>query len=104
MARFDVYVNPDAAGRTLIPYLLDVQNDHVRGLQTRVMVPLWHASMVPTPVTDLNPSLEIADQRLIMDTAALSAVPLKYLKDIAGNLATHQLSIQNALDVLFGSY
>lgn len=46
MARFDVYVNPDAAGRTLIPYLLDVQNDHVRGLQTRVMVPLWHASMV----------------------------------------------------------
>lgn len=56
-------------------------------------------------MTDLNPSLEIADQRLIMDTAALGAVPLKSLKeDVVGNLATHQLSIQNALDVLFGSY
>ncbi len=104
MVRFDVYANPDTAGRRLIPYLLDVQNDHVRGLQTRVMVPLWNSSMLPMPVSDLNPAFEVAGQRVIMDTAALGAVPLSALKGSVGNLGLNQLRIQNALDVLFGSY
>lgn len=37
MARFDVYANPDLVERKLIPYFLDVQSDHVKGLLTRVM-------------------------------------------------------------------
>ena len=40
MARFDVYANPDAAERKHTPYLLDVQNDYIDALATRVVIPL----------------------------------------------------------------
>lgn len=102
MARFDVYANPDPAEHKRIPYLLDIQNDHIRGLQTRVMVPLWHSVKLPTPATDLNPEFEVAGQRVILDTAALGAIPLSALKGVVDNLGSQQLTIQNALDTLFG--
>ena len=40
MAQFDVYLNPNAATRKIIPYLLDVQADLLDTLSTRVVVPL----------------------------------------------------------------
>ncbi len=104
MARFDVYANPDPAERKVIPYLLDIQNDHLKGLQTRVMVPLWHAAKVPTPATGLNPEFEVAGQRIILDTAAVGAIPLAALRGVVDNLGSQQLTIQNALDTLFGGY
>lgn len=104
MARFDVYANPDPAERKILPYLLDVQNDHIKGLQTRIMVPLWHSGMLPTPVSDLNPEFDVAGRRVILDTAAMAAIPLAALKSVVDNLGSQQLTIQNALDTLFGAY
>ena len=40
MARYDVYPNPEASERKHTPYLLDVQNDYIDALTTRVVVPL----------------------------------------------------------------
>ena len=40
MARFDVYANPDSAERRFTPFFLDVQNDYISGLETRVVIPL----------------------------------------------------------------
>lgn len=104
MARFDVYANPDLVERKLIPYFLDVQSDHVKGLLTRVVVPLWDSAMLLTPAKDLNPEFEVAGHRVTMDTPALGAVPIKALKGAMGNLGAQQLEIQNALDALFGGY
>jgi len=104
VARFDVYVNPDATERKRIPYFLDVQNDPIKGLHTRVMVPLWSSSILSKPAAELNPQFEVAGQRVIMDVAALGAVPLAALKNAVDNLGHHQLAIQNALDALFGAY
>lgn len=44
MARFDVYANPDNASRALISFFLDVQSDHIAGLQTRVDADRWRAT------------------------------------------------------------
>ena len=104
MARFDVYANPDRDERKVIPYFLDVQNDHLKGFQTRVMVPLWDSAMIATRTADLNPELEVKGQRVVMDTPALGAVPLTTIKQAVDNLGPQQLMIQNALDTLFGSY
>lgn len=104
MARFDVYANPDTVERKLIPFFLDVQNNHVKGLQTRVVVPLWKSGMLPIPVENLNPQLEVAGQQVVMDTPAIGAVPIAALRKAMENLASQQLSIQDALDTLFGSY
>jgi toxin CcdB len=104
MTRFDVYMNPDSAEKKLIPFYLDVQNDHVQGLQTRVVVPLWKAGLLQVLAEDLNPEFEIAGQRVVMDTPAIGAVPGAALRRTVDNLGAHQLVIQNALDTLFGSY
>jgi len=104
MARFDVYANPDAKERKLIPFFLDVQNDHIMGFQTRVMVPLWDAAVLPALTADLNPDFQVKGQRVVMDTPALGAVPVAAFKRAVDNLGSQQLAIQNALDTLFGSY
>ena len=40
MARFDVHANPVAAERKHTPYFMDVQNDCIHHIATRVVVPL----------------------------------------------------------------
>ena len=39
MARFDVYANPVVAERKHTPYFLDVQNDYIDHIATRVVCP-----------------------------------------------------------------
>ncbi|HSO45267.1 MAG TPA: CcdB family protein, partial [Rhodoferax sp.] len=95
MARFDVYANPDASERALIPFLLDVQNDYIQGLQTRVVVPLWDGDALLPRAADLNPEFEVAGRRVAMDTPALGAIPVALLRQTVGNLVSQQIAIQN---------
>ncbi|MDE2413855.1 MAG: CcdB family protein [Comamonadaceae bacterium] len=104
MARFDVYANPDPEEQARIPFFLDIQSDFVQGLQTRIVVPLWAEGLMTQRAQDLHPTLEVNGQRVVMETAALGAVPDSFLRRKVGNLAAQQLDIQNAMDLLFGSY
>nr|WP_319563934.1 CcdB family protein [uncultured Rhodoferax sp.] len=104
MARFDVYPNPDADDAELTPYFLDVQNDHIKGFKTRVLVPLWNADMLPRQMNDLNPSFQVKGSTVVMDTPAMGAVAISALKPAVANLGAHQFKIQNALDILFGGH
>ncbi|MEO7400575.1 MAG: CcdB family protein [Polaromonas sp.] len=104
MARFDVYANPDKSESKLIPFYLDVQSDHIKGLQTRIVVPLWESGLLPEMVEDLNPVFAIAGRQVVMDTPALGAAPTSALLKTVGSLAAEQMTIQDALDTLFGSY
>ena len=104
MARFDVYANPDPGEQPRIPFFLDVQSDFVQGLHTRIVAPLWAEGLLTQPAQDLHPILEVHGQRVVMETAALGAVPDSVRRRKVGNLVSQQLAIQNAMDLLFGSY
>ncbi len=104
MARFDVYANPDKQESRLIPFYLDVQSDHVKGLQTRVVVPLWKSELLADRSENLNPEFDLAGQRVVMDTPAIGSVPATVFKQPVANLGAQQLIVQDALDTLFGSY
>ena len=104
MARFDVYANPVSGERRLTPYFLDVQNDHIDGLATRVMVPLRRESAFGPRARDLNPSLTVAADVVVLDIAALGAVPLSELRKPVANLRDARAAVQEALDALFGSF
>lgn len=104
MARFDAYNNPDVDERKFVPFLLDVQNDFIRGMDTRVVVPLWKVGFLPDRLEQLHPELEVNGQRVVMDTPALGSVPAQNLRRVVDNLGSQQLTIQNALDTLFGGY
>jgi toxin CcdB len=104
MARFDVYANPDPADRPAIPFMLDVQNDFLNILETRVVVPLYAGNRFSARVRNLNPELQVGGKAVVMDTASIGAVPMGELRRPVANLADRQLDIQDALDTLFAGY
>lgn len=104
MARFDLYPNPDPDDRIDTPYVLDVQNDYLHGLSTRVVIPLRTTQLMPLPARGLNPAIVVAGKRLVLDTASLAAVPLSLLKRPTPLPVAQRPQVLDALDTLFGSY
>ena len=104
MPRFDVYANPEPGERRLTPYFVDVQNDYISHLETRVVVPLRRqAAFGPRP-KGLNPLLEVGSDAVVLDTAAIGAVPTAELRKVVATLRGSRAEIQSALDTLFGSH
>ncbi|SAH97084.1 CcdB protein [Bordetella ansorpii] len=105
MARFDVYPNPGAHAATT-PFLLDVQSEHLAGLNTRVVVPLRLLSSFPDLrlPADLMPVFQVASQRCFLDMPKLAAIPLRELAAPVDSLRPEQDKIVSALDRLFGAF
>ena len=104
MARFDVYAHPAAAMRKFTPFLLDVQNDYISGLDSRVVIPLRSAGLYRARLRDLNPSFEIDRKEVVLDTAAIAAFPARELLKCVANLESGRQEILAAMDCLFGAY
>lgn len=104
MARFDVYPHPVPALRKRTPYLLDVQNSHINRIATRVVIPMRLAEDFALRMRDLNPVFDVGGKAVVLDTAALAAVPLSELKKPTANLGGQSAAIVAALDALFGAY
>ena len=54
MARLDVYANPDAAERRHTPFFVDVQNDYIADIETRVVIPLRREAAFGPRARDLD--------------------------------------------------
>lgn len=104
MARFDVYENPDASESNHTPYLLDVQNNFIDHLSTRAVIPLRTTAAFGVRARDLNPIVQVGDNSLVLDTAAIGVVPLNALRRPVADLRDARGTIHGALDTLFGSY
>ena len=104
MARYDVYANPTAAERKHTPYFVDVQNEYIDGLSTRVMIPLRREAVFGPRARNLHPLLEVLGEKVVLDTAALGAVPLVELRAPIANLRQQRTEVQEALDTLLGAY
>lgn len=101
MAQFDVYLNPNAATRKPIPYLLDVQADLLDTLATRVVVPLILTEEMGLAAKHLNPQFKIKGVAVVMSTAELAGVPNRSLGDKVTTLKNKRDEIIAALDMLF---
>jgi toxin CcdB len=104
MARFDVYANPDASERRHTPYLVDVQNDYIDHLATRVVAPLRREVAFGPCARNLNPVFTVGDDSVVLDTSALGAVPLSQLRKVVAHLGDSRAAIQEAMGTLFGAY
>ncbi|HOB96538.1 MAG TPA: CcdB family protein [Aquabacterium sp.] len=104
MARFDIYRNPYPVERGHTPYVLDVQNDHLSGLATRVVVPLRTEDFYRRTAHDLNPLIEVQGQQLVMDTASLAPVQARVLARAVTQVGAQRPAVLAALDTLFGAY
>jgi len=104
MARFDVFPNPDRDEREHTPYLLDVQNDYISGLATRVVIPLRAEGAFGRPAKGLNPVFLVTDEAVVLDTAGMGAIPAALLRKPVLNLRANLGVISAALDTLFGAF
>jgi toxin CcdB len=104
VARFDVYPNPEPGERKHTPFLLDLQNDYIDGLSTRVVAPLRKATAFGPRARNLNPVFTIAEEDVVLDMATLGALPAAWLRKPVVNLRSVRGPIQEALDTLFGAY
>jgi toxin CcdB len=81
VAQWDVYANPSPRSRDELPYLIDVQSELLRGLGTRLVVPLSRQAQVPaglprrmTPLFDIGPdTLRLVPQ----EAGAIDALSLR---------------------------
>lgn len=101
MAQFDVYLNPNAATRKSIPYLLDVQADLLDTLTTRVVVPLVLAEEMGIAAKQLNPQFKVKGVAVVMSTAELAGVSNRSLGEKVASLKNKRDEVIAALDLLF---
>ena len=98
MARFDVYKSGNARG-----LLLDIQSDLLDEFGSRMVVPLLPAEDMQS-VSRLHPVFVINDERYIMSTHLIFAIPVDRLGAKIGSLAQEDLVITCAVDKLLSGY
>ena len=98
MARLDVYKSGNARG-----LLLDIQSDLLDEFGSRVVVPLLPAEDMQS-VSRLHPVFVINDERYIMSTHLIFAIPVDRLGAKIGSLAQEDLVITSAVDTLLIGY
>ena len=97
MAQFDVYKNTNAKTKKYIPFLLDIQNEILNNLQTRVVVPLV---LDMKAVKILNPIFKINNLHLTMSTAELAGVNRDKLGTKVYSLEDKKYEIIEAIDFM----
>lgn len=97
MAQFDVF----DIGRDFL--VLDLQSDWV-DVSTRVVAPLYHNVIRPSPFRNLEPDFIINDESYTLLTANMTAIPANTLHTPIASLAEQDYDIRKALDMVFSGF
>ena len=101
MAQFDVFRNIDALTCEAYPFFVDVQNDLLSSLKTRVVIPIvpfsYQDSLVPT---SLCPRVVIDDQSHMVLTQLIATISLSALEQYECSLFDSRDEIVAAMDCL----
>ncbi|MBE0515042.1 CcdB family protein [Sulfurimonas sp.] len=101
MAQFDVYRNKNSKTNKEIPFLLDIQNDILKSLSTRVVVPLV-LNMKPAKI--LNPIFSVDGLEVTMSTAELAGVSIDNLGKFVCSVADKREEIISAVDFMITGF
>lgn len=101
MRQFDVLTNTDARSAHWAPYLVALQHDLLNDLETVVVAPLVREGEGPRPLRDLNPTVELSGERLVVSTQELAGVSRRNLGAVVGTLEAEREALIHALDLLF---
>ena len=86
------------------PYVLDLQNNLLSDLNTRLVAPLQRRSSVNSAeiIDELMPVLSIGGEEFVLFTQEAAAYPLKGLGHAVADLTSQSSILTNALDRLVG--
>lgn len=101
MAQYDVYPNPSARSRDVVPYVVDVQSDLLSALRTRLVMPLTRVAVdLPHPPRRLAPQFSIEGERLALQPQTTAGLDARLLRKPVASLAAHAGEIRDALDAV----
>ena len=69
-----------------------------------MVVPLRTEAAFGPRARHLNPGFSVANHAVVLDCAALGAIPFSELRKPVASLREERAVIQEALDTLFGAY
>jgi len=99
VSQFDVYVNTNSASKKQYPLLLDVQHVVLSVLNTRIVIPLCQIDTVDGTVMDtLMPTIRVSEQKYILMTPQIAAIPVRMLRKPVGTLVHSRAEVLAALD------
>ena len=91
MAQFDVYKNENSLTNQRVPYLIDVQNDILKSLNTRIVLPLVRDLK---GVQGLTKEFIINDEKVYLTTAQICTVFIDELKEKVTTLESKKEEIK----------
>ncbi len=99
MAQFDVYDNTSKATHKAYPYILELQNDVIAEIATRIVVPLADIRyMSNEEFKGLTPKINYEDKELLILIPQITSMSTKSLKNPVGSLSHLRDEIIAALD------
>lgn len=105
MPQFTVYENINEQSKETYPFLLDVQNNLLEGLNTRVVIPMCASSLIgKISISNLSPKFEIKGISYTILTPQLAGVSISDLGPSICNLSEFRFEIIKALDFLFTGF
>jgi toxin CcdB len=101
MAQWDVYPNPVARARELIPYLVVLQSDLLSGLPTRLVAPLSRSAIDGSTLPKrLAPAFDVHGQRLVLKPHEAGTIQSRLLAHPVASLKQEAHRIVDALDAV----
>ena len=99
MAQFDIYENPSKKSRTAYPFIIDMQNNIVDDLASRIVAPLaLFSKFKEQEIKKLTPRVRYKGQEFLILIPQITSMPAKLLKDPIGSLSHLRDEIIGALD------
>lgn len=97
MAQFEVYKNSNIKTNKKVPYLLDIQNDILSSLNTRVVIPL---SIDSTSLKGLTKEFIVENKKVYLMTSQMGTVYKNELTVKVTSLEDKKEEIKNSIDFL----
>ena len=105
MPQFTVHENINERTKESFPYLMDVQDNLLEGLNTRVVIPLCPAAALGnTAIRNLFPQFEIKGIPHTLLTSDLAGMDLSELGPAVDDFSDHRFEIIKAIDFLFTGF
>jgi len=99
MPQFDIYANPNKKSKRAYPFILDLQNNLIDDLTTRIVAPLAiYTEFKDEELKRLTPRVSYEEQELLILIPQITSIPANLLKEPIGTLAHLRDEIVAALD------
>ena len=100
MGQFMLYKNTSEESSETYPYFVDIQNDLLDALNSRLVIPLTAAKSLSANISNLCPITTVDDEEFVLLTQQMTNVPVSALQRPAGSLAHLRDDIVSAVDFL----